>query len=398
MIEKYDSKWVSLATVSILGQPPSRFALQKHHSASRVDYGYMARAIKLAWRGLYTTDPNPRVGCVLVKNNQVIGEGWHRRAGEGHAEIEALASVNLSAEDATAYVTLEPCCHHGKTPPCTHALIDAGISKVVVAMEDPNSKVAGNGLQRLEAAGIDVVCGVLSEDAEMLNPGFIKRMRTERPWVCSKLAMSLDGRTALASGKSKWITGALARLDVHRIRARSSVILTGIGTVLMDNPSMNVRLPDNVEVNQPVRVIVDSQLRISPESKMVCLPGTTIVCTLNRDGEKHKRLEDVGFRVETLPSSGTNRVDLDGLFAFLGKLEVNEVLVEAGRTLNGALIQAGLVDELIVYVAPCLLGDEGRGLFDLSEISRMSDRIKLKLLENRQVGMDLRLRYRITTR
>jgi len=355
----------------------------------------MARAIKLAWRGLYTTDPNPRVGCVLVKSGQVIGEGWHCRAGGGHAEIEALASANQSTRDATAYVTLEPCCHHGKTPPCTDALIDAGISKVVVAMEDPNPKVAGNGLQLLEAAGIQVVRGVLAEDAEVLNPGFIKRMRTARPWVCSKLAMSLDGRTALASGESKWITGHFARSDVHRLRARSSAILTGIGTVLLDNPAMDVRLSDSTEVRQPMRVVVDSQLRMSAESRMASIPGTTIICTTSDDGRKRQQLEDVGFRVETLPASASNRVNLNALFAFLGSLEVNEVLVEAGRTLNGALIQAGLADELIVYVAPCLLGERGRGLLDLGVIGRMSDRIQLKLLESRQVEADLRLRYRL---
>jgi diaminohydroxyphosphoribosylaminopyrimidine deaminase/5-amino-6-(5-phosphoribosylamino)uracil reductase len=364
------------------------------------DYHYMARAVRLARKGLYTTThPNPRVGCVLVNDNKIVGEGYHRQAGEAHAEPNALAAAGDKARGATAYVTLEPCCHQGRTPPCTEGLIEAGVSRVVVAMQDPNPLVAGKGLERLREAGIEVACGLLEQEAAALNPGFIKRMAEGLPYVRCKLAMSLDGRTAMASGESKWITDEAARRDVHRLRARSSAIVTGIGTVLADDPSLNVRLPredfpelpPDLDLHQPLRVVLDSQLQMAPEAKMLSLPGmTAIICCSDRDPIKRSKLEAEGALVVRRPA-GSECVELRSVFEYLASQEINEVLLEAGPTLSGSALAAGLVDELVIYLAPHLMGSDARGLFNLPGLERMRDRIDLDITDLRSVGSDIRI-------
>lgn len=364
--------------------------MNKPETFSKQDADHMARALELAALGLYTTDPNPRVGCVIVRDGKVLGEGFHQRAGGPHAEIAALKEADGDVRGATAYVSLEPCCHHGKTPPCSQALIDAGVSRVVAAMRDPNPLVAGKGLQALSDAGIRVASGLLSHEAEALNIGFCKRMRTGLPWVVSKLAMSLDGRTAMASGESRWITDSHSRQDVHRLRARSSAILTSISTVLADDPELNARIAD--EVLQPARIILDSNQRMPVHARLLKLPGRNLVLTL--EGKRAEALQDAGAEVHGLPADERGRLDLKSVFELLGKLEFNEILVEAGPTLNGSLMQSGFVDEWLIYMAPCILGDSGRGLFHLPGLDKMADRIDLKLIETRQLGRDLRLKYR----
>ncbi len=349
----------------------------------------MARALRLAERGLFTTDPNPRVGCVIVRDGEVVGEGWHERAGAGHAEVNALAQAGERARGATVYVTLEPCCHHGRTPPCSDALIAAGVARVVVGMEDPNPQVAGNGVQLLAAAGVEVATGVLAAQVATINPGFIRRMQTGRPFVRCKLAMSLDGRTAMASGESQWITGEAARLDVHRLRARASAIMSGIDTVLADNPSLNARLDDEA-VLQPLRVVLDTRLRLPPGARLLGLPGNTLVLTGTADAAKTDALVAQGAEVVTLPLEG-DRLELAGMLQYLGEREINEIHVEAGPTLSGALLQAGLVDELVIYVAPHLMGDAARGLFSLPGLERMDQRIELSITDIRAVGDDWRV-------
>ena len=354
------------------------------------DIFYMARAIQLAAKGLYTTAPNPRVGCVIVKNDTIIGEGWHVRAGQDHAEIVALKTTQ-DATGATVYVSLEPCSHHGRTPPCASALIKAGVSRVVAAMPDPNPRVAGSGLNQLKAARVDVTCGVLQAEAEALNPGFIKRMTKNRPFVRSKLAMSLDGRTAMASGESQWITAAEARSDVHRLRAASSAILTGVNTVLADDPALNARV--DFDAVQPIRVVLDSRLQMPVTAQMAKLPGRTLILTCSQDTAKRKALQQAGFEVCPLANNGKGQLDLHEVMVFLAAQQVNEVLVEAGSVLNGALLSEGLINELIVYMAPCILGDQGRGLFHLPGVTAMADRILLKLMDTRQIGRDLKLTF-----
>ena len=383
------------------------------------DRVFMARAIRLATRGLYTTEPNPRVGCVIVKEGVVVGEGWHQRAGQPHAEPLALAAAGDAARGATAYVSLEPCCHHGRTPPCTEALLAAGVARVVVAMTDPNPLVAGSGLDRLRTAGVAVEQGLLEAEARRFIPGFIKRMERGLPYVRVKLAASLDGRTAMASGESQWITSAAARRDVQFLRARSSAILTGVGTLLADDPSLNVRLspadlpgvgPDGV-VRQPLRVVVDSRLSTPPTARLLALPGQTlIVCQEweagpgsqeddaasprddhnSRMGGQASRLEASGAGILMIPA-GPGGLDLETLLRYLARMEINEVLIEAGATLAGSALQAGLVDELVVYLAPHLMGDAGRGLFHLTGLERMADRLALHIQDLRQIGPDLRL-------
>lgn len=354
------------------------------------DYIYMAEALRLARRGLYTADPNPRVGCLIVNGAEVVGRGWHARTGGRHAEIVALQEAREAAGGATAYVTLEPCCHHGRTPPCTEALIGAGIKRVVIGAMDANPEVAGGGRRALEAAGILVDVGVLGAEARALNPGFFSRMTKARPFVRSKLAVSLDGRTALASGESKWITGRAARDDVQRWRARSAAILTGIGTILSDDPSLNVRAEHLGEVQQPLRVIADSRMRLSPGARTVSLPGSVLVFATIDNPDSRGALEDAGARVEILGAE-RNRVSLAELMQRLNELQINEVLVEAGPTLNGALLRDGLIDELVVFAASHVLGDSGRGMFALPGLERMSGRIQLKLTSVRHIGEDLRL-------
>ena len=355
--------------------------------SARQDALYMARAIYLAKKGRYTTDPNPRVGCVLVRNDEIIGEGWHVKAGFGHAEVEALKNVK-DAQGATAYVTLEPCSHHGKTPPCCDALIKAGLSRVVMAMQDPNPLVSGRGLEKFKAAGIEVTCGVLQEDAQTINRGFIKRMTENRPFVRSKLAMSLDGRTAMASGESKWITSTEARADVHRLRAESSAILTGINTVLADDPALTARVA--WDVLQPVRVVLDSRLQMPVTARMAKLEGRSLILTCSPDECKWQALQEAGFEVYQLAEK-KGRLDLQAVMGFLAQQQINELLVESGSVLNGALLAEGLVDEWLVYMAPCILGDQGRGLFSMPGLRNMADKKSLNLRNFRQIGPDLKL-------
>ena len=377
------------------------------------DEYYMAQAITLAKKGWYTTQPNPRVGCVLVRDEQIIAQGWHQYAGQGHAEVNALAQIQAgknaqgttakgaTARGATAYVTLEPCSHFGKTPPCSNALIDAGVKRVVIAMVDPNPLVAGNGIKRLQENGIEVSSGVLETEARALNPGFIQRMETQRPRIRCKMAMSLDGRTAMANGESKWITAADAREDVQRLRAESSAILTGIGTVLADDPSMNVRSEKYVTTErQPERVILDTQLNMSAQAKMLSLPGQTIILA-GQDyavQEKIDELEKQGAQVHLLAiqepsaSSAKQSLSLDAVMSVLAQRQYNDVLLEAGATLTGAMLQAGFVDELIIYMAPHLMGSDARGLFNLPGLDSMAERINLSIQDIRAVGRD----YRIT--
>ncbi|MDS4025780.1 MAG: bifunctional diaminohydroxyphosphoribosylaminopyrimidine deaminase/5-amino-6-(5-phosphoribosylamino)uracil reductase RibD [Candidatus Contendobacter sp.] len=357
------------------------------------DYRYMACALALARRGLYHTDPNPHVGCVLVKDGIVVGEGWHQRAGAAHAEVNALNAAGERARGATAYVTLEPCCHYGRTPPCTDALLKAGIARLVAAMSDPNPQVAGKGFTILREAGVGVECGLLEAEARALNPGFIQRMTRSRPFVRLKLAMSLDGRTALASGESQWLTGAAARRDVQRLRARASAILTGIGTVLTDNPSLNVRLPE--ATRQPLRAILDTELRTPPTAQTLRLPGPVLIFTAVANSAAHESLRAAGAEMVLLPRAEQG-LELPAVMAELARRECNEVHAECGPTLAGALLQAGLVDELVIYMAPLLLGDKARGLFQLPELTRMSERWELEILEMRAVGRDWRVRLKST--
>ncbi len=367
------------------------------------DHQQMARAIRLARQGLYSTHPNPRVGCVITNHGKVVGEGFHRCAGELHAERNALAVAGGRARGATAYVTLEPCCHHGRTPPCSEGLIEAGIGRVVVAMRDPNPLVAGKGLEQLREAGIEVAHGLLEQEALSLNPGFVKRMRRGLPYVRCKLAMSLDGRTAMASGESQWITGEAARRDVHRMRAMSSAIVTGISTVLADDPSMNVRLapeelpglPPGLAVPQPLRVVLDSSLRTPPEAKMLALSGMTLlICGDGADAGARVALEAQGARIVVQPTSG-NGIDLGSAFRYLAKQEINDVLLETGPVLAGSALAEGLVDELVIYMAPHLMGNSARGLFHLPGLERMLDRIDLEITDLRSVGKDIRITVRL---
>ena len=357
------------------------------------DHRYMTRALRLAEYGLYGADPNPRVGCVLVRHGEIVGEGWHERAGEAHAEVRALEAAGEQAFGATAYITLEPCCHYGRTPPCTDALLRTGVIRVVAAMADPNPQVAGRGLTQLRAAGVAVECGLLEAEARALNPGFIQRMTEGLPLVRIKLAMSLDGRTALASGDSQWLTGDAARQDVQRLRARSSAILTGIGTVLADNPQLNVRLPE--ASRQPLRVILDTELRTPPAAKLLQLPGPVLIFTAMADPAAQAPLQAAGAEIIVIPRCEWE-LNLQRVMRELARRECNEVHVECGPTLAGALLQAGLVDELVIYMAPILLGDRARSLFALPELTKMSERRELEIRDMRAVGKDWRITLKPT--
>ncbi|BCM25405.1 bifunctional diaminohydroxyphosphoribosylaminopyrimidine deaminase/5-amino-6-(5-phosphoribosylamino)uracil reductase RibD [Methyloradius palustris] len=357
---------------------------------SEMDHQWMAQALQLAEQGLYTTTPNPRVGCVIVKNGLVIGSGAHLKAGEPHAEVHALRQAHQNARDqvkgADVYVTLEPCSHHGRTPPCADALIEAGVKRVIVAMQDPNPKVAGSGLARLQAHGIEVASGLMEGQARELNVGFISRMTRQLPYVRTKVAASLDGRTALANGESKWITGEPARRDVQHWRARSCAILTGIGTVLADDPHMDVR---TIEIGrQPLRVIVDSQLRISANAKI--LQGNALVVYANAAQAKIDVLQAAGLKLIQL-TDASGKVCLKSLLSHLAELGINELMVEAGQTLNGALMKHKLVDELVLYYAPVLLGNQARGIFELPTFTDMKQRIGLEVKDTRQFGADIRI-------
>jgi len=357
---------------------------------SAIDHAHMARALALAERGLFTTQPNPRVGCVVAQGDDVVGEGWHQRAGGPHAEVFALRDAGERARGATAYVTLEPCGLHGRTPPCADALIAAGIGRVVIAAED-TSQAEGAGLARLRGAGIAVEAGLMRDPARELNVGFFRRIEHGRPFVRLKLAMSLDGRTALANGASQWITGEAARADVQRWRARSSAILTGSGTVLADNPRLTVRLPAGEEAIPPLRVVLDRQLRTPAGSHVLdgSVPTLMLHCAGAEVGApRFARVECIALPV------CDGRLDLAAVLALLAARQVNEVHVEAGPVLGGALLAAGLVDELLLYVAPVLLGDHARPLLQLPSLSDMADRWQLRTVEQRMVGEDWRLRLR----
>jgi diaminohydroxyphosphoribosylaminopyrimidine deaminase/5-amino-6-(5-phosphoribosylamino)uracil reductase len=359
---------------------------------SAADHAHMARAIQLARRGLYTTHPNPRVGCVIVRNGKVVGEGWHEYAGQPHAEINALRAAQGQAQGADVYVTLEPCSHFGRTPPCADALLTAGVGRVIVAMQDPNPQVAGRGLERLRQAGIKTEQGLLSAEAGALNPGFISAMRRRRPFVRIKMAMSLDGRTAMASGESVWITGAAARHDVQFWRARAGAVLTGIDTVLADQPALNVRLSAeqlaiSSAVRQPERIILDSALRCPEDAALLKLPGLVRIYTCAQDTAKIKRLQQHGVIVRRF--AGQQPV-LTEVLAALHEDGINEVHVEAGATLTGRFIDEGLADELLIYMAPHLMGSAARPLFRLP-LQQMQERIALDIRDIRALGDDWRI-------
>jgi len=361
---------------------------------SAADHRFMAQALRLARRGLTTTTPNPRVGCVLVQGGVVVGEGYTQPAGQNHAEIEALAdahSRNAATRGATAYITLEPCSHYGLTPPCAEALIGAGVSRVVAAMQDPNPRVSGQGIERLRAAGITTACGLMAAEAGELNLGFVSRMTRGRPWLRLKVAASLDGKSALKNGRSQWITSAPARLDGHRWRARACAILTGIGTVRDDDPRLSVR--GIATGRQPLKVVVDSRLEL-PLSAQVLEGGKLLVAAASADAAKIAALASRGAEVVVLPNRH-GKVDLAELMSELARRGINEIHAEAGVKLNGSLLREGLVDELLLYLAPTLLGDAARGMFDLPELSDLAGRRDLSVSDVRRVGGDIRILARL---
>ncbi|HRO58868.1 MAG TPA: bifunctional diaminohydroxyphosphoribosylaminopyrimidine deaminase/5-amino-6-(5-phosphoribosylamino)uracil reductase RibD [Burkholderiaceae bacterium] len=359
-----------------------------------VDHEHMSRALELAARGLRTSTPNPRVGCVIVRDGRVVGEGWHERAGEPHAEVLALAQANGAARGATVYLTLEPCSHHGRTPPCVDALIEARVGRVIVAMEDPNPKVDGRGLQKLRAAGIDVRCGLLEHDALELNIGFVSRMLRRRPWVRMKIAASLDGRTALPDGRSQWITGEPARADGHAWRARACALLTGIGTVRDDDPQLTVRAVETTR--QPLRVLVDSRLEVDLGARIVRGSGKLLVACANAIPGKVAELRDRGCEVIEMPDA-RGKVDLSALLGELAGRGINELHVEAGYRLNGSLLREDCVDELLVYLAPMLLGN-ATGMVDLLPPVALDAAPRLALQSLERIGDDIRLLARLPER
>jgi len=356
-------------------------------SFSAIDHGMMARALQLAEHGLWTTTPNPRVGCVLARDGEIVGEGWHAKAGKPHAEVNALRAAGDRAFGATAYVTLEPCSHHGRTPPCAEALIEAGVSRVVAAMTDPNPLVAGKGLAMLQAAGVATASGLLESEARELNIGFVSRMTRGRPWLRLKAAASLDGKTALNNGVSQWITGPDARRDGQRWRARACAILTGIGTVRDDDPQLNVR--DIETTRQPLRVVVDSRLE-TPVSARILQGGPVLIAGAIENAEKMALLRSTGAEVLILPNAA-GKVELKDLLDELGRRGINEVHAEAGFKLNGSLLREGLVDEVLLYLAPCLVGHAASGLFNLPELTSLEGKRRLQIRDLRQIGEDIRL-------
>lgn len=357
-------------------------------SFTAADHAHMARALQLAEQGLWTTTPNPRVGCVLVSNGEIVGEGWHVKAGEPHAEVHALRMAGARARGATAYVTLEPCAHFGRTPPCAKGLIEAGVGRVVAAMQDPNPLVAGKGLAMLADAGIATASGLLENEARELNIGFVSRMTRGRPWLRLKAAASLDGKTALNNGVSQWITGPEARRDGHRWRARACAILTGIGTVRDDDPLLNVR---DVETSrQPLRVVVDSRLEMPLTARMLQSGGPVLIAAAVDDPVRRAALQAQGAEVLCLPNPH-GKVALPDLLLALGQRGINEVHAEAGFKLNGSLLREGLVDELLLYLAPCLIGHDAAGLFNLPALTALTNKTQLKIRDLRQLGQDIRL-------
>lgn len=353
------------------------------------DHQFMARALQLAKRGVTTTHPNPRVGCIIVKNNEIIAEGWHEKAGQAHAETVALKQAGKNARGATAYVTLEPCSHFGRTPPCADTLVESGVSEVIIAMQDPNPLVAGKGITKLSGAGIRVSCGLLQEQAMELNRGFIKRMTSGLPWVTVKLAASLDGRTAMQSGESQWITGPYARADVQALRSASSAILTGSGTVLADDPSLTVRLEGTTR--QPLRVVLDSNLSI-PDSAKILNDGLPLLIATATDenDDRYQQIQNQGIDIRSFPAS-TNRVDTRSLLKCLAQdYTCNEVMVEAGSVVCGSLLANKLVDEIVLYLAPLVMGSSAKGLFDLPGLDTMAQKIHMSVKDVRAIGQDWR--------
>jgi len=366
---------------------------------SSVHEYWMAKALQLARKGLYSTHPNPRVGCVIVSAGEQVAAGFHEFPGGPHAEINALVQLGGNAEGCTVYVTLEPCSHTGKTPPCVDALIKARPQTVVIAMQDPNPLVSGHGVEKLQQAGIEVISDVLKSQAMELNAGFVKRMVEQRPFVRLKMAMSLDGRTALANGLSQWITGEEARSDVQFLRARSSAILSSAKTVLADDASLNVRLDQqqlqqDCAVRQPVRIIIDSQLILTGEEKLFTIDSEIWIFTCSQDEQAIAHFKQYNTRVYQLSADSSGHIDLIELMQKLAELEINDIHTECGSVLAGALLKNNLVDELVVYMAPSLLGDQAKGLFDLGEISIMSDKFQLDIRDVRCVGNDIKITAR----
>lgn len=359
------------------------------------DLQWMARALQLAERGRYSTRPNPRVGCVLVKQDQLIAEGWHRYAGEGHAEVNALTIAGDDAKGSTAYVTLEPCSHKGKTGPCSQALIEAGILRVVVAMQDPNPLVAGRGISELQKAGIAVECGVMEAQAKQMNPGFIKRMTSGLPYVRCKMAMSLDGRTAMSNGESQWITGAAARGEVQRLRAQSCAILTGVGSILIDDSRLTVRdvqIPEQYDVSRqhPLRVVLDSRLCTPLDAAVIGDDKRSLILYSNSDVSNADDLRKRGAQVIRI-SGQSNAVDLEAALRYLAEKEqCNDILLEAGATLTGAMMEAGLIDELHLFIAPIFMGSEARPLMQLP-LFKMTEKLNLDIVDVRAFGDDWRV-------
>ena len=355
------------------------------------DHAYMSQALQLAEKGLYTTSPNPRVGCVIVRDGKIVGSGWHVHTGQPHAEINALKIAGEAAQGATVYLTLEPCSHYGRTQPCADALVRAKVAKVIIAMQDPNPLVAGKGLSLLKQSKINVLDGLMEEKAKDLNIGFVTRMISNRPWVRMKIAASLDGKTALNNGVSQWITGEAARNDGQKIRARSCAVLTGIGTVVEDDPQLSVRVFETPR--QPLRVIIDSQLEI-PITAQVLKGEGELIFTASNDKEKIAMLKKIGARPIIL-SDGKGRVALKKMIKILADFEINEVLIEAGSKLSGAFIKARLVDELVIYLAPHLIGTAAQGMLRLPELTDLTKKYNLKILDLRMVGQDVRIIARL---
>lgn len=359
----------------------------------------MSRALQIAQRGLYSSDPNPRVGCVIARGDAILAEGWHKKAGQAHAEVEALGNLSCGVAGATCYISLEPCTHHGRTPPCVDALIDAAIERVVVATADPNPLVSDQGLQILNNAGINTSIGLMEEQARKLNPGFEMRMRSGRPFVVCKLAMSLDGKTALANGDSQWISSAESRNDVQRMRARSSAIMTSIATVVADDPSMNVRGAGVLEWpnygRQPLRVILDPELDTPSNAKILHPPGDVMIFHTTNDSASKEKLSQAGADLVFVKAQGSAEFLGVALRHLASEREINEVLLETGRTLAGEMLQAGLIDELVIYLAPTLLGPDAKDLFKLPLLESMSSRLSLDFFDIRRVGQDIRIKATI---
>jgi diaminohydroxyphosphoribosylaminopyrimidine deaminase/5-amino-6-(5-phosphoribosylamino)uracil reductase len=351
---------------------------------------FMSEALRLAEKALFTTSPNPRVGCVIVLNNEIVGRGYHVKAGESHAEVMALEEAGSRSEGSDVYVTLEPCSHTGRTPPCVNALIKAKVKKVFIAMQDPNPLVSGQGIQKLKEASIEVEVGVMEAQAQQLNLGFISRMTKKLPYVRAKLAVSIDGKTALHNGKSQWITGDAARADVQYWRASSCAIVTGIGTILSDNPKLSVRLYENAR--QPLRVVVDSELKI-PLDAHILNEKPLLIVYANDKQKKLQQLQALGIECTQLDDSG--KVNLVALIKMLAEQEMNEVWIEAGEGLNGAFLKANLIDELMIYYAPVILGSEAKGMFTLPAYENLENKITTTLIDHRWVGQDLRMRFKL---